>query len=71
MINTQLTKRQTKARMSDLKESIGNYRKTVEEAFLLYSQGIGTFTTQALDKILKEIILGISRIPKQLQVNYL
>lgn len=44
--------------MNDLKENIANYQKTFEK-FLLYNQGIGTFTTQALDEIWEEIILSI------------
>lgn len=58
--------------MSDLKEK--NYQKT-DEIFLLYDQGIGPFTTQALDEIWKEIILGIGGRTETticfLSVNYL
>lgn len=45
--------------MSDfLKKDIADYQKT-DEVFLLYNQGIGAFTTQALDEIWKEIIIAI------------
>lgn len=42
--------------MSDLKENIANFQnktKTDEEVFLLYSEGTGIITTQALDKVFK------------------